>query len=343
MRAFLAALIVSFAALTVALTGAGCSKEREVAVAFDDTRMGRVEIHGVLHPGRNNKRVLVLVHGLGDDHDAPAIRDAAEAAQALGWATLRMSLRGADKSGQGFYVANGEDIAQAIASAPLAKYETVAVLGFSLGAHNALRYASGKPDPRVKAVVAVSAPLDLEKIVAALDTSPSASSVIASIAAQYRPFHDEMMKRGKLQWLPNPDRVQRFKTVKQFDDEVSGPIAGYKDAATYWAKESAGAHLADLKIPAAIIAGAGDPLVPIAVTRAIVKGAASEEAGADQAGADGADGASPIANANANANIELFEVDGGHITLSPSMTMQQRAPDGLMTQALAWIDSKAAR
>lgn len=321
MRAFLAAPIVSFAGLTVLLLvtlgGAGCSNEREVRVAFDDTRtrMGRVEIHGVLHPGRDNKRILVLVHGLGDDHDAPALRDAAATAQSLGWATLRMSMRGADKSGQGFYVAHGEDIAQAIASAPLAKYETIAVLGFSLGAHNAIRYAAGKPDARVQAIVAVSAPLDLAKHVAALDASANVSSIIASIAAQYRPFHDEMMKRGKLQWLPNPDRVQRFTTLKQFDDEVSGPIAGYKDAAAYWAGESAAAHLADIKIPVAIVAGAGDPLVPISLTRTLTK--------------------------DAPAHVELFEVDGGHITMSLSMTMQQRAPDGLMTQALAWIDSKA--
>lgn len=315
MRAFLAARIVSFAALTVALTGAACSKERDIHVAFDDTRMGRVEIHGVLHPGRNDKRLLVLVHGLGDDHEAPAMREAAEAAQALGWATLRMSLRGADKSGQGFYVATGDDIAQAIASSPLAKYESIAVLGFSLGAHNAIRYAaSAEPDPRVKGVVAVSAPLDLAKTVAALDASPNIAAVIARLAEQYRPFHDEMMKRGKLQWLPNPDRVQRFKTLKQFDDEVTGPIAGHKDAAAYWAKESASAHLADVKIPVALIAGSGDPIVPIALTRTLVEGAP--------------------------ASIELFEVDGGHITLSPSMTMKQRAPDGLMPQALAWVESK---
>lgn len=40
MRAFLAALIVSLATLTVA----ACSNERELRVAFDDTGMGRVEI-----------------------------------------------------------------------------------------------------------------------------------------------------------------------------------------------------------------------------------------------------------------------------------------------------------
>lgn len=316
MRAFLAALIVSFAALTVSLTGAACSNERDLRVAFDDTRMGRIEIHGVLHPARESKRILVIVHGLGDDHDAPAIREAAEVAQSLGWATLRMSMRGADKSGQGFYFAGEQDIAQAIASAPLAKYETIAVLGFSLGAHNALRYAaSAKPDARVKAVVAVSAPLDLKKTAATLDASPNIAAIIASLAAQYRPFHDEMMKRGKLQWLPNPERVQRFKTLKQLDDEVTGPILGHKDAEAYWANESVGTRLGDIKIPVAIVAGAGDPLVPIASTRAIVKGAPS--------------------------NVELFEVDGGHITMSPSMTMNQRgAPDGLMTQTIAWIESK---
>lgn len=314
MRAFPAALIVSFAALTVA----ACSKERDLRVAFDDTRMGRVELHGILDPGRQSKRLLVLVHGLGDDHDAPALRDAADIAQGLGWATLRLSMRGADKSGQGFYSAGEQDIAQAIASAPLAKFETIAIVGFSLGAHNALRYAAAQPDLRVRAVVAVSPPLDLKKTAAALDVSPNIAAVIASLAAQYRPFHDEMMKRGKLQWLPNPDRVQRFKSIKQLDDEVTGPILGHKDAEDYWAKESVSTRLGDIKIPAAIIAGAGDPLVPIALTRALLK--------------------------DAPTNIELFEVDGGHITMSPSMTMNQRgAPDGLMTQALAWIDSKSPR
>jgi predicted alpha/beta-fold hydrolase len=302
MRAFLAAMIVSLVALTVA----ACSSEREVRVAFDDTRMGRVEISGVLHPGRSSKRLLVLVHGLGDDHDAPAVKEAAEVASGLGWATLRMSMRGADKSGQGFYFAGEDDIAQAIASAPLAKYESIAIVGFSLGAHNALRYAAAKPDPRVKAIVAVSAPLDLEKFAASLDASPNIGAVMARVAAQYRPFHDEMMKRGKLQWLPNPDRI---KGIRQLDNEVTGPIRGHKDAAAYWAAEAV--RLQDIKIPVAMVAGSGDPLVPIALTRAL-----------------------------ATSNIEVFEVDGGHITMSPSMTMGQRGPDGLMMQALAWIDAK---
>lgn len=320
-REFLAAIstrVMLTVVGTIVTGGAACSSEREVRVAFDDTRMGRVELRGMLHPARNSKRALVIVHGLGDDHDAPAITQAAEVAQQAGWATFRVSLRGADKSGQGFYVATPDDVAQAVASGALAKYETIALFGFSLGGHNVLRYAaSPKIDPRVKAAVAVSAPLDLAKTAALIDASQNAPAVIASLAAQYRPFHDEMMKRGKLQWLPNPDRVARFKSLKQFDDEVSGPIAGRKDAADYWAKESAGAFITDIKIPVALIAGEGDPLVPIASLRAALQDAP------------------PL--------VQLFAVDGGHITMSPSMTMKQRAPDGLMPQALAWVEQMSAR
>lgn len=301
-----------------------CSGEREVRVAFDDTRMGRVEIRGVLHPARDAKRVLVIVHGLGDDHEAPSIKQAADEANALGWATLRVSMRGADKSGQGLYFAGDADsIAQAVAAPALAKYDTVAILGFSLGAHNVLRYlarheAGAKPDPRVKAVVAVSAPLELRKTAPILDASPYVASVLASLSAQYRPFHDEMMKRGKLQWLPSPARVEKFKAVKQFDDEVVAPVLGHKDATDYYAKESvAPEHLKHIRVPVAIVAGTGDPLVPIVLVR---------EALRDPAAA-------------VPPHVRLFEVDGGHITLSPSMTMKQRAPDGLMTQALAWVET----
>ena len=105
--------------------------------------------------------------------------------------------------------------------------------------------------------------------------------------------------------------MERFKTVKQFDDEITAPAFGHKDAAAYYAKESVVSRLGDIALPVAIVAGKGDPLIPMAMTRAALK--------------------------DAPANITLFEVDGGHITMGLSMTMKQRAPDGLMPQSLAWI------
>ena len=86
-----------------------------------DTRFGALRLTGRLLAPDGATAVLLCVHGLGGSADSPYLARAAAAAAARGWASLRLSMRGADGSGDGFYHAGlTDDLHVALASPELA-------------------------------------------------------------------------------------------------------------------------------------------------------------------------------------------------------------------------------
>jgi len=134
----------------------------------EDPRMGQVRLSGQLR--HRSSSLLLVVHGLGSEIDAPYVVAAALAAEARGLSCLRLYLRGADRKGEDFYHAGlTADLHATLASPTLASYDRVFVLGYSLGGHVTLRYAVDGPSPKVQAIAAVSAPLDLDLAARAFD------------------------------------------------------------------------------------------------------------------------------------------------------------------------------
>src|SRR5215831_13424001 len=122
------------------------------AVVAEDPKLGPVRLtRRVRHT--ESRTLVMLVHGLGGDIDAPYMIAGARAADAVGFACLRLNLRGADRRGEDFYHAGlTADLHAALSSEELNRYEQVFVLGYSLGGHVTLRYATDGPDARVQAV-----------------------------------------------------------------------------------------------------------------------------------------------------------------------------------------------
>jgi uncharacterized protein len=224
-----------------------------------DDQAGGVMLTGQLQPGIMDS-CLVLVHGLGGGFDRPYCVNGAWAAQRAGVPCLRFGLRGADRSGEDFYHGGlTADLEAAIASPQLAAYKRIYVLGYSLGGHMTLRYALGKPDPRVAAVAAVCAPLDLELGAQSIDSKRSAIyrrhvltglNQIYSAVAQRRP-------------VPTPvQRVLSARSIREWDGLTVVPRYGFRSAEDYYASVSVGPRLRDLRIPALLVQSTHDPMVP---------------------------------------------------------------------------------
>jgi len=56
--------------------------------------------------------------------------------------------------------------------------------------------------------------------------------------------------------------VRRARTLRDFDDAVTAPMFGYRDAEDYWARASAGPHLAGVRVPTLMINALNDPFQP---------------------------------------------------------------------------------
>ncbi|HLT37521.1 MAG TPA: alpha/beta fold hydrolase, partial [Enhygromyxa sp.] len=184
--------------------------------------------------GPRRGELFVLVHGLGGDADSPYMRMAASALQARGYATLRVSMRGAGQSGADYYHAGlAGDLVTVLADPTLADYSRIFVIGFSLGGHVSVHLSFlAERDARVAAIIAICAPLDLERNVIELDT-PSGwiyrRHVLDGLAKIHAKIH--------------PGRTRRFATIREWDAATIVPRWGFESPEQYWRSQAAGPRL----------------------------------------------------------------------------------------------------
>jgi hypothetical protein len=135
-------------------------------------------------------------------------------------------------------------------------------MGFSLGGNIVLKLAGelGSKGPRFLAgVCAASAPIDL---------ATSARRIGARRNRVYeRRFLSAMVRRirAKARVFPGRypvDELPRLRSLYDFDDRVTAPLAGFRDAAHYYSTQSARQFLAEIRIPALVIQAKDDPLIP---------------------------------------------------------------------------------
>ncbi len=276
-------------------------------VDFEDPDTGSVRLTGAL-VGTESSALVVLVHGLGGSISSGYMSKAAATAAALGLASLRLNLRGADGGCDDFYHAGlSSDLAHVLESPALARFERIYLMGFSLGGHLCLRYATETQDPRVKAVAAVCSPLDLELSVAAFDQPRCwiyRRYVLASLV--------EMSTRIP---MPTPiEELRRIRLLREWDRRTVVPRFGFASAGDYYRRASVAHRLDELKRPALLVAARHDPLVP----------------------SESVDSALP--------GPELLRVDwidrGGHIGFPAHLDLGLEGPPGFHGQVLSWLMSQ---
>jgi hypothetical protein len=223
---------------------------------------------------------------------------------------LRLNLRGADRSGEDYYHAGlTADLEAALASRSLAGYGEILLLGYSLGGHLVLRYATGTPDKRVRAAAAVCAPVDLDRCCAAID-QPGMWLYRRYLLAGLSRIYARVAERRP---VPTPVSVaRRIRTLRAWDDAVVAPRHGFASAEDYYAKASVGPRLGDLKVPSLLVVAAHDPMVPWHTLRPWVEGA--------------------------SARLAVRKVDdGGHVGFPARLDLGERAPLGLEHQVESWL------
>jgi len=232
---------------------------------IDDPKLGPVRITGKIRHEEAPSLVL-LVHGLGGDIDAPYIVAAAQAAQAAGLSCLRLNLRGADRSGEDFYHAGlTADLTAAISSPEVARYEKVFVLGYSLGGHVTLRYGLDTADGRIAALAAVSAPLDLDASARSFDR-PGCEIYRRNVLLGLNDIYASVARRRPVPLFVALAR--RIRKIREWDHRVVAPRHGFRDAEDYYRSVSVAPRLGDLRPRSLLIFARNDPMVPAEVVSA---------------------------------------------------------------------------
>lgn len=77
--------------------------------------------------------------------------------------------------------------------------------------------------------------------------------------------------------LYDRERMERARNLYEFDDVVTGPLHGYRDAADYWRLASSKPWLRHVRLPTLLLSPANDPFLPIAALPAPARGELSAD------------------------------------------------------------------
>lgn len=203
--------------------------------------------------------MVVLVHGLTGCEGSFYVLETARFLLSQGLTVLRLNLRGAGPSrktcGGHYSAASDRDVAHVVSSVG----GDVALVGYSLGGSIVLRHlAETGTSARVRAAVAVSAPIDL------------AATARRMMRPRNALYHRWLLARMKEEALAGSARLAQgereavlgARDVMGFDDAFVAPRNGFAGAADYYAGCSAAARLGEIRVPTLLIHGRNDPWIP---------------------------------------------------------------------------------
>lgn len=226
----------------------------------------RLLLRASWQPGsRDERAALLIVHGLGGSDASSYAVSTGQLAYARGFHVVRMNMRG---SGDGealcplLYNAGLDTDLLAATSVVCQLVPRVAIVGFSLGGNLALLMLGRRREllpGGLRAVAAVSPPIDLAQCAAALEAPGN---------GLYQHYFMRMLSEAyRRRSAARPDlftagRELGLRTVREYDDRITAPFGGYESAAQYYERSSAGPWLAAIERPALVLATEDDPMIP---------------------------------------------------------------------------------
>ena len=138
----------------------------------------------------------------------------------------------------------------------------LAVAGVSLGGNVLLKFLGERGTslpPQLKAAAAVSVPFDLAR---------SSTRINRGFSRLYQRFFLDSLRRKALakavrypDLAPTP-RIRALKTLEGFDDLITGPIHGFRDAQDYYRRSSSLPFLGRIRLKTLLLSAKDDPMLP---------------------------------------------------------------------------------
>jgi predicted alpha/beta-fold hydrolase len=239
---------------------------------FQVTADTQVLAHCYWQGDRRTCPTLLAMHGLEGSSAAHYMRGLAGKALKAGCNAVLLNQRncgGTEHLGPGLYHSGLIDDAAFVIRelAAIDGIERVVAAGYSLGGNLALRLAgthSPADLPQLKAVCAVSPVLELETCVRALERAsnfPYQWNFVRNLKNRMR------RKAACFPGRFDLSRLDRIRTVRQFDAEYTAPFFGFQSAEDYYHRAAALRVVEHIEIPALVITAEDDPFVPVAPFR----------------------------------------------------------------------------
>lgn len=214
----------------------------------------------------DSKRLGIVLHGLEGDSKRSYIKGMVRALNRRGWDALAVNFRGCSEepNRQSRMYHSGETgdldfVIQHVISS--GAYDELALIGFSLGGNVILKYlgeSGPNPPDGLKAAVTLSVPCDLKACSDKLEQ--------LSNRGYSQRFLRMLRKKIQKKAVLYPDTVRSsgldaVKTLKEFDDQFTAPLHGFRDADEYYRCSSSKQFLPFINIPTLMISAADDPFL----------------------------------------------------------------------------------
>lgn len=208
--------------------------------------------------------LVIVSHGLEGNSRRKYMLGMAAMATRLGWDAVCWSQRGCgdepNRLPRSYHSGETGDLHEVVLhSLSSGRYSRVALIGFSMGGNQILKYLGEDPGrvPREVAGGAVfSVPCDLG----------AAERIISRrrIYFEYfmRGLRRKMREKGeRFPDVVHADRLKGIRTLRDFDDRFTAPVGGFADAADYYARASSLQFLRDIRVPALLVNAQNDPFL----------------------------------------------------------------------------------
>ncbi len=211
------------------------------------------------------RKCAILCHGLEGSSQSQYILGVARLLSKNGWDIIAANYRGCsgdDNNKPYAYHSGATYDLDAIINYILPSYDSISLVGYSLGGNLVLKYAGENGDaltPQIKSIVAVSVPTYLKGGSIQIEKAENwlyKHKFLVSLKEKIKKKHDNFPDRFDI------EAVLKVKTIYDFDNLVTAPIHGFDDAEHYYETCSSKYFIKDIKAKTLIINALDDPFLP---------------------------------------------------------------------------------
>ncbi|WP_261317464.1 MULTISPECIES: hydrolase [unclassified Halomonas] len=212
--------------------------------------------------------LFVLFHGLEGGMGSPYAHDLLAAARDQGYRPLLMHFRGCgsrpNRLPRAYHSGDTGD-ARVLLDSLSRRFPGApkVVAGVSLGGNMLLRLlAEPECDALgLHAALVISAPLDLAACAQRLGEGFSRvyeRHLLGSLKRKVLP----RLERGELPLVATAEQVRKLKRLRDYDDLITAPLHGFRDAEDYYTRASSGPVLDRIQVPTLLLHAKDDPFMP---------------------------------------------------------------------------------
>lgn len=209
-----------------------------------------------------NDKLMIICHGLEGNSRSHYVQQTAQYFRAIGWDILAMHARSCGREMNRLpvlYHGGSTSDVDAIVSKYASKYDSLVLVGFSLGGSMVLNFAAKHPIPaNLKAIGTFSVPCDLRKSEQQIDrwiNRPFSQKFLDKLKNKVRKL--EAQHPG----IFDLNSLDGMKTIQSFTANFTSPFSGFSSLDDFYEEGSCLNSLKALAIPTLMVNALNDPFL----------------------------------------------------------------------------------